>query len=131
MAYQRSDPVSQSLVESGLFSRLHEGLSRLQQHDLKSMVEMEDYGMFRDMGTDSLLRMLSSDIRQGITTVKRDIGAHLETDIAEAPARDVRVFSLAERRRAYGENEARVWDIRQSVSQAWRPVVSISFLLLM
>ena len=95
------------------------------------MVEMEDYGMLRDMGTDSLLKMLSSDIKQGITTVKRDIGAHLEADIAEAPARDVRVFSLAERRCAYGKNEARVWDTRQSVSQAWRPVVSTRFLLLM
>jgi hypothetical protein len=119
------------MSDSGLFFRFNnlkgQSISRLQQHDLKRMVEMEDYDMLRDMGTDELIRILSSDIKQGITTTKRDIEVHsgLQADIAEAS--DVRVLSLAERRCAYGENEARAWDIRQSIYEAWRPVASIRF----
>ena len=102
----------------------------MQKQELKRMVEVEDYDMLRKMGTAELLRMLLSDIRQGITTasVKGDIDVRsLEADIT-APAEDSKGWSLAERRRTYGENKARVWDIHQSVSEAWRPVASIDFL---
>jgi hypothetical protein len=89
------------------------------------MVEKEDYDMLRDIGTATLVRMLSSDIEQGITTTKRDIDGHFQTDIVKAP--DTRLSSLAERRSIYGENDTLAWDIRQSIFEAWSPVASSGF----
>ena len=116
---------SLSLISTSLD---REGRSRLQWHELKRMVEMEDYDLLRKMGTAELLRILLSDIRQGITTVKRDVSMRLEADPSKEPAGDANVLSLAERRRTYGENKPRVWDIRQSVFEAWRPVASIDLI---
>jgi len=98
----------------------------LQQCDLKEMVQVEDYDTLREMGTDTLLRRLSSDVEQGIATVERVTNMYLDADSAEAPS--VMVMSLAERRRIYGENEAPAWNIRRSVAEAWKPVVSIDCL---
>lgn len=105
--------------------RIDGGRSSLQQHDLKRMVKMKDYDMMRDMGTDKLVKMLSSDIKHGITTVKRELDMHLAADIAKGP--DARGSSSADKS-ACSENEARTWNIRRSVSEAWRPVAPMTWI---
>jgi hypothetical protein len=107
-------------TESRLSPRLDEDRSR-SHYDLKNVVEMGDFDMLKNMGTNTLLRMLSSDIKQGISTVRRDTSL-LEADSTEAT--DVTVMSLAERRRLYGENETRAWDKRRAATEAWGPVAS-------
>jgi hypothetical protein len=117
-----ADLPSSRLTESRLLLRLDEDQSRSQDYDLKKVVEMRDFETLKNMGTNTLLRMLSSDIKQGISTMRRDTSL-LESDNTEAT--DVIVMSLAERRRTYGENETRAWDRGQAVAEAWGPVASV------
>lgn len=101
----------------------------MQRYELKRMIETKDFAMLRDMGTDTLIRLLSSDVKQGIATVNQDNDVHSAEDAAEAgEALDATVLSLNERRRIYGGNETQGSDIRQLLLEAWKPVVSIKFI---